>query len=129
MVLALVADCFTEEGTKGAMLFLNRPLPCLPTASPCWQVRGGTSEDFICWKPKLGERRARPPAWHCTMWQCGATCSNATEKMPGICALTVQTRSKESQLFPFPVRSTKIPCVIQTDTQNDSLLFIIFNLI
>lgn len=109
---AHVADCFTEEDKKGATLFLNRPLSCLPTASPCWQVRGGTSEDFICWSSKLGERRARMPAWLCTTWQRGATCSNATEKMPGICAPAVQTTSKKSQLFPFPVRSTKIPCVI-----------------
>jgi len=98
---------------KSNVQFSNRSVPCLPTASPCWQVRAGTSEDFIyCWSPELGERTVRTPAWHCTPWQRGATCKNATEKVPDICALAVRTAMEKNQLVFFPLRFMKSPCVI-----------------
>lgn len=98
---------------KNNVRFLNRSVPCLPTASPGWQVRGGASEDFIyCWRPELGGRSARTPAWHCSLCQRGATCKNTTEKMPDICALTVWTKMEKNQPFFFPLRFIKSPCVI-----------------
>lgn len=67
------------------VLFINSSVLCLPTASPCWQVRGAVSEDFICcWSPELGEQSLalHPLAMWCHL-------QKATEKMPDICALAV----------------------------------------